>query len=172
MGGWGAGRGAGEDSRVDASGVQAFLRRVVYIPTTQPPSAPRVRGPLFLPAVLCVFPKQTQLSPLTILLFIQFTGVRRVETWPLTKGGIKREDNLNGYELQQVMGSLLFKNCAPTPFSSNFQKCVLERGQPPTRHLKRQVFTFKDACRCFLRNRGCLLHLALCSAAPTAVCVR
>lgn len=50
---------------------------------------------LFLPAVLCVFQKQLQPLSFTALPFIQFTGVDRMEMWPLIKGGIKRDDNLN-----------------------------------------------------------------------------
>lgn len=41
------------------------------------------------------FPKAAQPLSLTILPFILFTGVKRVEMWPLIKGGIKREDNLD-----------------------------------------------------------------------------
>ena len=50
---------------------------------------------LFLPSILCIFQKQLQLVPVTILPFIEFTGVNRVEIQPLIQGGIKRADNLN-----------------------------------------------------------------------------
>lgn len=67
---------------------------VVNISHTEP-FCLRSRRPPILPMAFCISQKQLQPLSLTILPFIQSTGVKRVEMWPLIKGEIKREDNLD-----------------------------------------------------------------------------
>lgn len=91
----------------------------------------------FLPVVLCIFQKQLRPSSLTILPFIQCTGVNI--GWRC--GHLSREELREMIiwidKFQQAMDLLRFKNCLP-PFSDNIQKCVLECEQLHTKCWKWQ----------------------------------
>lgn len=124
----------------------------------------------FLPVVLCIFQKQLRPSSLTILPFIQFTGVNI--GWRC--GHLSREElreRIIWIDKSFSRGWIYCVSRTAPPLLRQCSKVCLSVSSSTPSVENDKVFTFKDAWSCFLRNSGAF-YILFYFALPPLLCVR